>query len=351
MSQPTDSLQIADLKAVAANGLVAEDVARKIYDISEGIPQPLQDMLSSEPIKNQFTEWTTDVLGAASADNAAADGADVSPATAATGARIGNHVQTLTKGVNVSEMTEHSDNFGRTLAYRTMREMKSLRRDAEASLLSNNASVLCTTSVAGKLGGLGAYIATNDSFGTDGASGGYNTTTKVVDAPSAGDARALTFEMIATQVENIFTLGGMPTILMSVGGVIKRISRFLLTADAPAATPTANVNGTAPATQVSQGFVEIIKTDFGFTMKMVPNRLQPTYSSDDSTPSTVANVFLISPEYLAVGEMWGVKVEPLAKTGLSIRRMISRAITLIVKNEGAHACIRDILPTSAVTAS
>jgi hypothetical protein len=351
MTQPTDSLQIADLKAVAANGLVAEDVLRKIYDVSEGIPTPLSDMLEGSPCKSDFTEWTTDVIDSADPDNAYADGADYAPTQAATGARIGNHTQTMLRGVNVTEATEHTDNFGRTNAYHTMRKIKVLRRDGEAAMLSMNASVLPTTSVAGKLGGLGAYLETNTSYGTDGAVGGYNTSTKVVDAADPGDARALTWEMVTDQVEATYNLGAMPTILMSVGGLIKRISRFMLTSGAPAATPTANVSGTAPATQVSQGFVEIIKTDFGYTMKLVPNILQPTYASDDSTPGTVCNLFGLSPEYLAKGELWGVKVEPLAKTGLSIRRMISTAVTLKVLNETAHFKIADLLPTSAVTAS
>ena len=351
MAQPADSLQIADLKAVGANGLVAEDVLRKIYDISEGIPTPLSDLISESPVKSDFTEWTTDVLGSANADNAYADGADFTPTQSASGSRIGNHTQTMIRGVNVSEATEHSDNFGRTLAYHTMRAIKLLRRDGEAAMLSMNASVLPTTTVAGKLGGLGAYLETNASYGTDGADGGYNTSTKVVDAAASGDTRALTWEMITDQIENCYTLGAMPTVIMSTGAVIKRISRFLLTSNAPAATPTANVTGTAPATQVSQGFVEIVRTDFGYTMKLVPNILQPTYTSDDSTPATNANVFGLSPEYLARGVFWGAKVEPLAKLGLSIRRMISQSVSLKVLNETAHFKVADITPTAAVTAS
>lgn len=351
MAQPQDSLQIADLKAVAANGLVAEDVLRKIYDVSEGIPTPLQDMLESSPVKSDYTEWTTDALEAADEDNAYADGADFDPTQSATGSRIGNNTQTGIRGVNMSEASQHSDNFGRTLAYHTVRKIKVLRRDVEASLLSMNASVLPTTSVAGKCGGLGAYLETNASYGTDGADGGFNTSTKVVDAATPGDGRALTWELVTDQIENCYNLGAMPTVLMSVGGVIKRISRFLLSSNAPAATPTANVSGSTPTTQVSQGFVEIIKTDFGYTMKMVPNILQPTYNSDDSSPAAVANVFGLSPEFLAVGNFWGAKVEPLAKKGLSIRRMISRSWSLKVLNETAHFKVADILPTSAVTAS
>lgn len=350
MAQPTDSLQVADLKGVAANGLVAEDVLRKIYDISEGIPTVLLDMLAHSPVKNPYTEWTTDVLAAASADNAAIDGADVTPVTAATGTRLGNHNQILTDGVNVAEGTEHTDNFGRTLAYRTMREIKQQRRDVEASLLSNNASVAATASVAGKSAGLGSFIETNTARGTDGADGGFNTSTKVVDAMAVGDGRALTWTLVTNGIESCYDLGAQPTIGMSVGGVIKRISRFLLSSNTPAATPTANIGAATPSAQVSQGFIEVVKTDFGYTMKLVPNRLQPTYNSDDSTPVTVANFFGLSPEYLAVGHLWNVKVEPLAKTGLSIRRMISQSMTLKVLNEGAHFSVSDIIPTSAVTA-
>jgi len=351
MAQPADSLQIADLKAVNVNGFVAQDVLRKIYDVSEGIPTPISDMLSSSAVQNDFTEWTTDVLSAADEDNAYADGADFTPTQSATGSRIGNNTQTGIRGVNWSEAAMHSDNFGRSLARDTMRAIKLLRRDGEASLLSMNASVLPTTTVAGKCGGLGAYLETNASYGVDGSDGGFNTSTKVVDAAAAGDARALTWEMITDQIENTFTLGARPTILTSTPNVIKRISRFLLSSNAPAATPTANVSGSTPTTQVSQGFVEVFKTDFGYTMKMIPNVLQNKYDSDDTSAVSVSNVFGISPEYLAKGVFWGAKVEPLAKLGLSHRRMISAAWSLKPLNETAHFKVADINGDSAVSAS
>lgn len=354
MAQPADSLSITDLKAVGANGLVAEDVLQQIYDVSEGINTPFLDMIGEGTCKNNFTEWTQDVLRSPTTDasNTAIDGADFAPATAATGARVGNHTQINILGVNVTEGSEHSDNFGRTLAYRTMREIKQMRRDVEAYALGIQASVLGTESVKGVAGGFGAWLETNTSHGANaGAAGGFNTSTKVVDAVTPGDGRALTWEMVADAIESVYGQGANPTVLMSVPGITKRLGRFLFSSSAYAATPTANVTGTAPASQTSQGYIDTIRTDFGFTMNLVPNRLQQVYDSGDAVPVDVAALFGIDPQFVDIANLWNVKVEPLAKTGLSTRRMISRSWTLRVKNEKAHFGIFDLIPTSAVAAS
>ena len=55
-----------DLKAVAAGGLVREDVMDKIWDISS-IPLPFMDNVREDSHDNSYCEWTQDehhLLGA-----------------------------------------------------------------------------------------------------------------------------------------------------------------------------------------------------------------------------------------------------------------------------------------------
>jgi hypothetical protein len=135
---------------------------------------------------------------------------------------------------------------------------------------------------------------TNSSVGATGAVAGFNTGTKLVVAPTNGTKRGLTFSMIQTQIENVYTLGGNPSVIMSVPGVTKRLAQYLFTT-AYAAKPTQNVQGTGDGVaQVSQGFIDAFKTDFGFFMQIVPNRLQQTYSA------TQADVFGFDPMYWAL---------------------------------------------------
>lgn len=346
MAAPADYLDTKDLKDVQAGGLVREDVLAKIFDISD-IPTPFLDMVGEGSFSNSYSEWIDDQLAAPNLNNAVVSGSDINPVTTATGARVGNHAQISTKGVSVTERVQHTDNIGRSdeMGYQTARRLQELRRDVEAIALSTQASVADdNNATAGKSAGLSAWIKTNDSFGATGASGGFNNGTKLVDAPTSGTARAGTYTMIRDQIEAVYLLGGNPTTLMSVPQITKRFSSFLFTTP-DAATPTANVSGTEPASQVSQGYIDVFRTDFGFTVKIVPNRLQQAYGG-----GAKADVFLIDPEHVQVAYLYGYKVEPLAKLGLSHRKVLSVDWMLKCLLERAHAVIRDLTPTAAWTA-
>lgn len=354
MAAPDDYLDTADLKSIAANGWVREDVMREIFDCSE-IPTPFLDMVREGTCKNSYTEWPEDELAAPSITNAAISGADTTiTAQATTGAlRVGNHTQISTKNVAVTERAQNTDNVqGDALAYRTMRKMQELRRDVEAIVLTGQASVADNgNDTAGKTAGLSAWIVSHDSSGAGGGAPGFQTGTKLVTVVTAGAARALTWDMVATQIEGVYSEGSNPTVLMSVPGVTKRLGRYLFTTPF-AAVPTANVNGTGGGVdQTSQGYIDTFRTDFGFTMKIIPNRLQQTYASADSAPVQVAAVFGIDTDYVEMGYLHTYKVEPLGKTGLSHKRLLSVDYALKVLLERAHFCIRDINPTAAVTAS
>lgn len=356
---PSDYLDVSDLKAVAAGGLVREDVLDEIFDISD-IPTVFLDMIGTDGFKNTYSEWTEDKLAAPSLTNKRVSGSDVAStdndATNANGKRVGNHAQISTKEVMVTERSQNVDVIGRSdeMGYQTSQRLIELRRDVEAICTSQGqASVQDDgVSVAGQSATLGSWITTNKDLGVGGAVPGFQTGTKLVTAQTAGAERALTFALIRTQIENVYTLGGNPSVLMSVPGVTKRLAEYLFTTP-NAAAPTANVNGTgAGVAQVSQGYIDTFKTDFGTLMQIVPNRLQQTYASIGTDPDpVVANVYGIDPQYWRLGLLYGWKVEPLAKLGLSHRKMLHVDWMLKAFLERANFLIADIDPTLAVTAT
>lgn len=352
MAAPADYLDAKDLKDVAVNGLVREDVQQEVFDCSE-IPCPLLDMIQVGSCSAQYTEWNEDELEAPDTTNAIVSGADAPAAATDTGnlARKGNHTQICAKYVYVTERAQNvqTHGIGDTMAYKTMRKMQALRRDVEAIMLSNQASrVDNNNATAGLAAGLGAWITTHASV--TGSGGGFQST-GLVTAYTPGARRALTWEMIADQVEGVYNEGSNPTILMSVPGVTKRLARFLFTTSY-AATPTANVNGSGGGVdQTSQGYIDTFRTDFGFTMKIVPNRLQQTYESSDTGTTPAAAVFGFDLDYLSVAFLHSFKVEALAKLGLSHRRQLTVDWTQKCLLERAHFVIHDINPAAAVTAS
>lgn len=397
----TANLDAADLKAVTKGGLIREDVMNKIFDISR-IPLPFTDMIGTDTSNNPYKEWTVDALNAPNLNNAVVDGSDASGNDTSLGNRVGNHHQISTKVVRVSYRADSSNVIGRAkeLAYQISRRQQELRRDVEAILLSNQASVADDgASTAGKVGSLPSWIYTNNvsgyGYGTGGARGGFNTSTGVTAARTVSTAkRALTETFVRNAVQDVYLQGGDASIFMSTPGVIRKFSEYLFTSSARVATLMSDVSEARKAA-VATGSVNVFVTDFG-TLKMVPNRLQQPHGDGTSvtagsfvagtvyvintvgttdftligaTANTVgviftatgagsgtgtakaacSDVFIIDPEYLAISYLNGYRTEPLAKTGLAENRQMSVDYTLICNNEKTHAIIGDIDAAATVT--
>lgn len=357
MAAPGDYLDADDLKDVAAGGLVREDVLDMIFDISD-IPTVFLDMIGTEGFDNSYSEWTEDKLAAPDITNKVISGSDSvstnNKATVANAKRVGNHAQISEKLVIVTERGQSVDAIGRSdeMGYQTAQRMQELRRDVEAISLTGQASVQDNgDNVAGQSAGAAAWITTNKDLGVGGAVPGFQTGTKLVTAQTAGAERGLTWTMISNQIEAVYTLGGNPSVLMSVPGVTKRLGRYLFTTPY-AAAPTANVNGAgAGVAQVSQGYIDTFKTDFGTLMQIIPNRLQQTYLSIGADPDPqVANVFGLDPRFWKLGLLYGWKVDPLGKIGLSHRKLLHVDWMLKAYLERANFLIADIDPTVDVVA-
>lgn len=346
MANPADEWSSADLKALDAGGLINEDVMSKIWDISR-IPLPFTELIGTDTHDNSFTEWTIDALGAVDTGNAVIDGADAVTDDAAGGSRVGNHSQISDKGVSVTQRAQHSRVIGRAneLSYQIMMRQQELKRDIEAIALLPQASLADDgAAVAGLSGGFSAWLTTNATFGATGSNGGFNTSTKVVDAPGAGTSRVYSETLLKAAVLSAYEANGNITHLMSVPDLISRLNTFLLGSSANVAAPTANVTGTSPVNQVAQGAVNVYATDFNTVLIIMPNRLQQLDGAGE------CDVLYIDPSKVAISFMEGINVKPIAKLGLADKRQMSADWTVKVYNEAAHAVDRDVEPTGTVVA-
>jgi hypothetical protein len=340
----TANLDSADLKAATYKGLIREDVMNRIFDISR-IPLPFTDMIGTDTHTNEYTEWTLDVLATPNTANAVVDGSDASGNNTVIGNRVGNHSQISTKVVRVSFRADASDVIGRTkeTSYQVMRRQQELRRDVDAICLLNQASVSDDgNTTAGKVGGLPSWLGSHNYGGT---AGGFSTTTGLTVARTPTAARALTETLVRDAVQAVYQDGGDPTVMMSIPGIIRKFSEYLFTSSARVATLMSD-QGKSSEKATALGSVNVFVTDFG-TLKLVPNRLQPTHTDSGST--TVADVFILDPSYLSLSYLKGYRTEDLARTGLAENKMMSVDWTLKVLTEKSMAIIGDINPASAVT--
>lgn len=333
----------ADLKAVVRGGEIAEDVLRKVFDISR-IPLPMQDRIGSGSSKNAFHEWLTDSLAAVDTANARVDGSDPTDNDATGGLRVGNHHQISSKTVKVSTRAQVSDTLpmSNDLARQVMRRNQELRRDVDAILILDQPSLADDgTAVAGLSAGLPSWLTTNTNRGATGADGGFGATTAdIVDAATPGTERALTETFVKDMANDIWKLGGDPSVLMSVPDAISGLSTYMFTSSARIA---AFRQDQGVQSQTAVGYVNVFLTDFDVQLEMVGNRLQELTTTDN------ANVFIITPSQLSVSFLHGYRMDALAKTGLSDERDMTVDFTMQVGTEEAHGVIADIDPALTVT--
>lgn len=281
--------------------------------------------------KSTKHEWQTDKLAAPDTDNAQIEGDKYSYDDITPTKRVNNLTQIVRKSITISETQEAVDSAGRKseMAYQTAKRGKELKRDIEAILLNNQASSETNTADGPKrkLGGLAAWLETNTDRGTGGADGGFNDTTKVVDAATDGTTRAFARSQLDGVIESCFTEGADPTILM-LGPKNKRaFSGFTGISELRTNMPGAKKAKEQAAIIAAADFYV---SDFG-TLTVIPNRFQRE-----------RDAFVLDPEYIGVRWLRRLKRENPDKNADARKRIIIGELTLRVDNEAAHGVVADL---------
>jgi Family of unknown function (DUF5309) len=333
--------------AVKFGGVIREDVMDKIWDISN-IPLPFTELTSKGSHTNKRVEFVTDILDAPATNNAVIEGAESSKNNGKLGERLGNFTQIATKEVKVTDTSQEANSIGgqAKLAYQISQRQKELRRDVEAQMLTHQASVAGDdSSIAGISAGIGAQLKTNVSVGATGTVGGFNSTTGLFVAPTPGTPRALSETLIRDILQDIYEAGGNTSVAMARPVVIRKLSEYLFGATARVATLTSDKaqKGDGGAL-TAYGSVNVFVTDFGQTISLKDNRLQPADTAG------VSSMYLLDSAHLKQSFLRGYTTEPLAKTGLSEKRIMSVQYSLLVLNELSQGAILAIDETAAVVA-
>lgn len=349
----TTNLDSANLKAaLSAPGLIREDVMNKIWDISK-IPLVFTDMVGKDTHNNEYTEWTEEALAKPDLFNRVVDGSDASGNDTELSVRVGNHSAIADKKVRVSYRAQASNSIGNVgkLGRQISRRQQELRRDLDAQAIAHFASLEDNGDAQeGVVGGLPTWIKTSTVNVTSPV--GFNPATKYTELPTiAVDGYQLTEADIRDLVESIYNEGGDPTILMTIPGIVRKISEYLFTSSARVAALMSD-QGKSREAAAALGSVNVFITDFG-TLKLVPNRLQQKYDIatgnavyDPAVPANNnrADVFVLDPAMIRMSYLHGYRTDPLAKTGLADNRQMVVDWSLKVLNEKSQGFAAGIDP-------
>jgi hypothetical protein len=191
----------------------------------------------------------------------------------------------------------------------------------EAIVLSNQASTAGTGNGATnrKLGAFRAWLASNDAIGSGGASGGYNTSTNVVDAATNGTQRAFTKAILDSMILSTYNAGGMAKTLMVSPYVKTVFSTFM--ADSNVAPQRYETPQKGQTTIVAAA--DMYLSDFG-PVSVVPNRQMARAGA------TIArNAFFIDPRMVSLGVFDDIQLQKPAKTGDAEKRVLVTEYTLL----------------------
>jgi hypothetical protein len=331
--------QTFDTTAAVGN---REDLADVIAMITPE-ETPFFSMVKDDTAKAVKTEWQTDSLATPSTTNYRVQGDTYAYNAVTATSRVGNYTQIMMKEFIIAETQEAVDHAGRSSerAYQKAKKGQELKTDIEATFLSNQASVAGSSTVPAKMGGLRAWIATNDDMGSGGASGGYNSGTGVVDAATNGSPqRAFTKTILDNVIENTYKAGGSPTILM-VSPYVKRVfSTFM--SDANVAAFRSAVNGKSQGTIV--GAADAYLSDFGI-IDVVPNRQLARIGA-----TAARNAYLLDLD--KVRKAWLRKIKEdkeVAKTSDGLPCVLKCEVTLKVLNEAALGVAADLFGMTSAT--
>lgn len=278
-------------------------------------------------------EWQTDALAAAVTTNQQLEGDDIATFTAVTPTvRVGNYTQIARKELIISGTLDAVSKAGRNseLAYQIPRRGREIKRDQESHMWANVGGDAGGTATARVSAAMGAWVKTNDNFGTGGGSPTY--TSGVPGAArtdaTSGDQRPITETLFKATAQTVWTSGGMPTDV-----ICGPVNKAKISAFGGIATQTVNVNDTVRRPTIAIGSIDYYITDWG-SLRIVPNRF-----------SRERDCWFVDYDMLKLMVLRNYQTVELAKTGDAEKRMLLIEYGLQVTNEAGLGLLADLTTT------
>ena len=303
---------------------IREDLSNIITNIAPE-ETPYMSNIGRESISNSLFEFQSDTLAAAAA-NKQIEGDDVASFDAVTATvRLQNYAQISRKTIILSATEEVVNKAGRRseLAYQIAKRSAELKRDQEFTMLNGAVAAAGSTSTARGTASLGAWVKTNVDMQTNGVNPSY--TTLPSSARTDGNVRTFTETILKNVIQQVWSAGGTPKILMTGPVNKQRVSGF-----AGIASSRFNINGgEKPATLI--GAVDVYVSDFG-NVSVIANRFQRE-----------RDAWVLDPEYAKMVVLRPYQQIELAKTGDAEKRMLLVEWGHKVLAENAHGLAADLV--------
>ena len=280
--------------------------------------------IGTRNVDNTYFEWSEVDLAAAASNRQIEGDVGLSNTAPTNAVRKGNYTQISAKVVEVSSTNQAVNGVAdaQTVAKQVAYKLSEMKRDMEKMLLDNVAGSAGASGTARQTAGLPAFLTTNTARGTGGADGttsGSGSAGYPDAAATDGTQRAITETILKGVIADCWDAGAEPSVVLCGSSNKQTISTFTGNATRYKEAEDRKLNAA----------IDVYISDFG-ELQIVPAR-----------HIRARDVFVLDPNYAAVAYLQTAKQEPLAKTGLSERRLISAEYGLQVTSEKAHGVIAD----------
>jgi hypothetical protein len=317
--------------AVTANTNETYSVSTIREDLSEALASvsPLETVFMSaigtRSVDNTYFEWSEVDLAAAATNTQIEGDVGLSNSAPTNAVRKGNYTNISAKVVEVSDTNQAVNGVAnaQTVAKQVAYKLSEMKRDMEKMCLSNVAGNAGASGTARVTAGLPAFLTTNAARGTGGADGttsGSGTSGYPNAAATDGTQRAITEALLKGVIADCWDEGATPSIVLCGSSQKQTISTFTGNATRYKEAEDSKLNAA----------IDVYISDFG-ELQIVPAR---HIRSRD--------VFVLDPSYAEIAYLQTANQKPLARTGLSERRLISAEWGLQVTSEKAHGVIADV---------
>ena len=283
-----------------------EDVSDIITNISPA-DTPLYSRIGKTKAQQVTHEWLEDELGSPTV-NQQDEGYTYFTMNVTPRQRLNNYTQIMHRGIQVTDSQEAVLHYGvrSEMAYQMAKTLKELAFDCELALITQNTKQLGSMTPGNPriFGGLPYWIITN-----------------VLRNTPPGTLRPLTFELINDALEQTWTGGGKPSILLVSPRNKRQISTFT-------AGSTKYMDGNK--TNKITNMISVLETDFG-TLQCLTDRFMPN-----------TEIYGLSPEYIKKAFLRNFKTGDIPKINDMGRRIVNGEWTVEMRAEKAHFKIEDL---------
>jgi hypothetical protein len=299
---------------------------------------PVLSSANKSKAKSTFVEWTVDGLASPTTDGIG-ETVDVTFGAQsdkfANRVRLGNYIQKFRRDYMVSDLQDAVDSVGPAkFAQAEAKAIRELKRDVEATLISDNEMAAENGTNPYKLRGLGNWIE-SDAQSVNPVPSDYRTPDTSIHKSGEGD---FSEDVLNNLITSIYRQSGASESLTLVADTalrrkITEFARYAPTVDSKTAIRNVNYEGGNAEIKFS---VELYQSDHGVVSVV---NMNPDCAPDQTNKDTG---YLLNPEYFGVAELIPMGSTRLPNLGAGERGYVDCALTSLVLHPGAHGKITSL---------